>query len=44
MEASLDIPAYILTGMQSDYNLQLSQKDSKLKKRLSEIRKIAAMF
>jgi addiction module HigA family antidote len=44
MEAALGVPAYILVGMQTDYNLQIAQKDSKLKKRLAEIRKIAAIF
>ena len=44
MEAALGIPAYMLVGMQTDYNLQVAQTDSKLKKRLAEIRKIAATF
>lgn len=44
MEAALGVPAYILVGMQTDYNLQVAQKDSKLNKRLAEIRKIASMF
>jgi len=44
MEAALGIPAYMLVGMQTDYNLQVAQKDSKLNKRLAEIRKIAAAF
>jgi hypothetical protein len=38
----LGVPAYMLVGMQTDYNLQVAQKDSKLLKRLSEIRKIAS--
>ena len=42
MEAALGVPAYMLVGMQTDYNLQVAQKDSKLKKRLAEIRKLAA--
>jgi len=29
MEAALGVPAYILVGMQTDYNLQVAQKDSK---------------
>lgn len=44
MEAALGIPAYILTGMQADYNLQHAKQDKKLSERLAEIRKIAAMF
>ena len=44
MEAALGTPAYILVGMQADYNLQVAQKDNKLNKRLAEIRKIAAIF
>ena len=42
MEAALGIPAYILAGMQTDYNLQIAKQDSKLMKRLNEIRKFAA--
>ena len=41
MEAALGVPAYILAGMQTDYNLQMAQKDSELNQRLAEIRKIA---
>ncbi|WP_019537805.1 HigA family addiction module antitoxin [Proteiniphilum acetatigenes] len=44
MEAALGVPAYILVGMQTDYNLQVAQKDNKLNKRLDEIRKMASMF
>jgi addiction module HigA family antidote len=44
MEAALDIPAYLLVGLQADYNLQMAQKDSELSKRLAEIRKISAML
>ena len=44
MEAALGVPAYILAGMQTDYNLQVAQKDTKLNKRLAEIRKMASMF
>ncbi|MDR2804935.1 MAG: HigA family addiction module antidote protein [Dysgonamonadaceae bacterium] len=42
MEAALGIPAYMLVGMQTDYNLQMAQKDNKLNERLAEIRKMAA--
>ena len=44
MEAALGVPAYILVGMQTDYNLQVAEKDNKLNKRLDEIRKMASMF
>jgi addiction module HigA family antidote len=44
MEAALGLPAYMLVGMQTDYNLQVAQKDNKLNKRLDEIRKIAVML
>jgi len=44
MEAALGVPAYILVGMQTDYNLQVAQKDNKLIRRLAEIHKISAMF
>ena len=44
MEAALGIPAYMLAGMQTDYNLQVAQMDSKMKKRLVEIRKLAMAF
>ena len=44
MEAALGVPAYILVGMQTDYNLQIAQKDRKLNRRLAEIRKIVAVF
>jgi addiction module HigA family antidote len=44
MEAALGVPAYVLAGMQTDYNLQVAQKDDKLLSRLAEIKKMAAMF
>ncbi|MPM30477.1 hypothetical protein SDC9_77027 [bioreactor metagenome] len=44
MEVALGVPAYILVGMQTDYNLQVAQKDNKLNKRIDEIRKMASMF
>ena len=44
MEAALGVPAYILVGIQTDYNLQMAQTDSQLSKRLDEIRKLAAAF
>jgi len=44
MEAALGVPAYMLVGMQADYNLQVAQTDSKLSERLANIRKVAAVF
>jgi len=44
MEAALGVPAYILVGMQTDYNLQMAQKDNRLIKRLAEIRKMTAVL
>jgi len=44
MEAALGVPAYMLVGLQTDYNLQVAQNDKKLIRRLDEIRKIAVMF
>lgn len=44
MEAALGVPAYLLVGLQTDYNLQMARKDAKLNKRLMEIRKVSALF
>ena len=44
MEAALGVSPGLLLRMQTDYNLQVAQTDSKLSKRLAEIRKIAAIF
>lgn len=44
MEAALGVNAELLVRMQTSYNLQVAQNDSKLKKRLEEIRKIAAVL
>ncbi len=44
MEAALGVSSGILLRMQTDYNIQMAQKDSKLNKRLAQIRKIAAVF
>ena len=42
IEAALDIPAHILIGMQTDYNMQIAKSDKSFVERLSNIRKIAA--
>ena len=44
IEAALGLPAYMLVGMQTDYNLQVAQSDKKLNQRLAEIRKIASFL
>ncbi|MDR3250483.1 MAG: HigA family addiction module antidote protein [Tannerella sp.] len=44
MEAALGLPAYMLAGMQTDYNLQTAQNDGKLSKRLAEIRQMTAIL
>ena len=43
-EAALGVPAYMLIGMQSDYNMQVAKQDNTFVERLSQIRKIAAML
>jgi addiction module HigA family antidote len=44
MEAALGVSPGLLLRMQTDYNLQVAQKDNKLSKRLAEIRKMASML
>jgi len=44
MEAALNIPAHILIGLQTDYNLQTAKNDKKLSERISEVRKLASVF
>lgn len=44
IEAALEIPAYMLVNMQSDYNLQVAKEDKSVMQRLKEIRKISAML
>ena len=44
MEATLNIPAYLLIGLQTDYNLQVAKSDKKLLQRISEVRKIASLL
>ena len=43
-ETALGIPADMLIGMQTDYNMRMTKQDSKLMDRLNEIRKIAAVL
>ena len=44
IEAALNIPAHILIGLQTDYNLQVAKNDKKLSERISEVRKMASLF
>ena len=43
-EAALGIPADSLIRLQTDYNLQIVNKDKSFSNRLAEIRKMAAAF
>ena len=44
MEAALGVPAYMLVGMQADYNLQVAKKDKSVLDRLAQICKVAAVL
>ena len=44
IEAALGIEANMLIRMQTDYVMQVTRKDSKIIKRLNEIRKIASFL
>ncbi|MDR0710792.1 MAG: HigA family addiction module antidote protein, partial [Prevotellaceae bacterium] len=43
-EAALGIPANMLIGMQTDYNLGVTKQDKTFADRLVEIRKMTAIF
>ena len=43
-EAALGIPANMLIGMQTDYNMRITLQDKSFSKRLAEIRKVAALL
>ncbi len=43
-EAALGTPAYILTGLQADYNLIMAKRNPTFSERLNQIRKVAAML
>jgi addiction module HigA family antidote len=43
-EAALGIPAYSLINIQTEYNLQIAQKDSNLLSKLAKIRKMVAVL
>jgi addiction module HigA family antidote len=44
IEAALGINAGLLVRMQTSYNLQVAQKDKKLRSRLAEVREMAAVL
>lgn len=44
VEAALDIPADLLLNLQSNYNMQVAKSDASFMKRLSAIRRIAAVL
>jgi len=44
MEVALGVSPGLLLRMQTDYNLQVAKRDSKLRKRLAKIREMAAIF
>ena len=44
VEAALGVPAYMLVGMQTDYNLQVATQDKTLAERIAKVRQIAAML
>ncbi|MDR2911235.1 MAG: HigA family addiction module antidote protein [Bacteroidales bacterium] len=41
-EAALGVPADMLIGMQTDYNMRMVKQDKTFAERLAEIRKVAA--
>ena len=43
-EAALGIPAYMLIGIQSDYNLQVANQDKSFAERLAKIREMVAVL
>ena len=43
-EATLGIPAYMLIGLQTDYNMQVASSDKSLADRIAQIRKAVAVF
>ena len=44
IEAALGIEANMLIRMQTDYNMQVARKNSKIMKKISDIRKIASFL
>jgi addiction module HigA family antidote len=43
-EAALGIPAEMLIGLQTDYNMRIIKQDKTFTERLAQIRKVAAML
>jgi addiction module HigA family antidote len=44
LEAALGIPADMLIGLQTDYNMHMVKQDKTFAARLAEIRKLVAVF
>lgn len=44
IEAAIDLPAYILSGMQHDYDMLTAKRSSTLRAKIDNIRKAAAML
>ena len=44
IEAALNIPADLLLNLQADYNMQITKSNDSFMKRLSAVRKIAAVL
>ena len=43
-EAALSVPAYVLTGLQADYDMQMAKRDKSFLDKLKSIKKIAAVL
>jgi len=43
-EAALGMPADMLIGMQTDYNMRMANQDKSFSERLAQIRKLVAVF
>lgn len=43
-EAALGVPAHILLGLQADYDMQTARHDKSFRKKLEDIRRIAAVL
>ena len=43
-EAALGIPAEMLIGMQTDYNMRVAKQDKSFTERLAKIRRVAAVL
>ena len=43
-EAALCVPAYVLTGLQADYDMQMAKRDKSFLDKLKSIKKIAVVL